>query len=419
MIYIERTVTINKGSASIDEQIVLFKGDKNVEILFHIKNNPFKAKRPDGLTATYGQLVINREANPIFSEITQITNNKVLFVVTGDMIDEIVECGYYDFQIRLFNEDKASRVTLPPVEDGILIEKPICEEEGVNASTVNYSRAATGEVLDVFDEDGNYNKTLWANGDLITDSKLNKIEDALDYLVEDANNSEGGGGIDGPITDLEAINSISMGRTGEIGTNSVALGTDCQANNYTSAIGYGLIANASTMRRGQCVVGRYNEEDTSALFVVGNGMSDSARKNAFVVDNHEIIMNEDVIFNNSITSGHITADSIRIQNLSGEGDISFIYIDKDGILISPKDPIRDEHGTSIPDHEDYFVATKGDVNDAIANIELTPGPQGEPGPQGPQGPAGKDADPVDLEGYATEEYVNNILGNIETLLGGI
>lgn len=411
MIYIERTVTINKGSASIDEQIVLFKGDKNVEILFHIKNNPFKAKRPDGLTATYGQLVINREANPIFSEITQITNNKVLFVVTGDMIDEIVECGYYDFQIRLFNEDKASRVTLPPVEDGILIEKPICEEEGVNASTVNYSRTATGEVLDVFDEDGNYNKTLWANGDLITDSKLNKIEDALDYLVEDANNSEGGGGIDGPITDLEAINSISMGRTGEIGTNSVALGTDCQTGNNASAIGYGLIANPNVLHRGQCVVGRYNEKDTTAVFIVGNGSDDARRSNALVITKSNICMNEPL----SVT-GQIDADSFLIYGDPDEGDIDHIRMDNDGILIKSKEKKTDEHGNEISAPEEEYVATKEYVNDAIANIELTPGPQGEPGPQGPQGPAGKDAD---LTGYATEEYVNNLIGNIETLLGGI
>ena len=185
MIYIERTVTINKGSSSIDEQVVLYKGDKNVEIQFTIKNNPFKQK--NGITATYGQLVIDRAAAPIFSEISKLSNNKVVFIVTGDMIDELIECGLYDFQIRLFNEDKSSRVTLPPIEDGILIKEPICEEEGVNTAVVNYSRTTRnqGETLDVFDEEGNYNKTVWADGDLITDSKLNKIEDAL-YEINDA-----------------------------------------------------------------------------------------------------------------------------------------------------------------------------------------------------------------------------------------
>ena len=43
-------------------------------------------------------------------------------------------------------------------------------------------------------------------------------------------------------------------------------------------------------------------------------------------------------------------------------------------------------------------------------LESLRGPQGE---VGPQGPAGKDAEPVDLTGYATEEYVQEALKNID------
>ena len=127
MIYLERTITIANNNASIDEQIVLYKGDRNVEIQFILKNSPFKYK--DARDATYGQLIINREnADPIFSDVSETINGKILFVITGDMIDEIEECGDYDFQIRLFNEDKTSRITLMPITAGITIRKPICEE---------------------------------------------------------------------------------------------------------------------------------------------------------------------------------------------------------------------------------------------------------------------------------------------------
>ena len=44
MIYIERAVSINKSNASIDEPILLYKGDKNVEVQFAINNSPFKYK---------------------------------------------------------------------------------------------------------------------------------------------------------------------------------------------------------------------------------------------------------------------------------------------------------------------------------------------------------------------------------------
>ena len=48
-----------------------------------------------------------------------------------------------------------------------------------------------------------------------------------------------------------------------------------------------------------------------------------------------------------------------------------------------------------------------------AQLKALQGPQGEPGPQGPKG------DTPSLDGYATEQYVNDILGDIESLLGGI
>lgn len=127
MIYIEKVIEINKGEAKIKEPICLYKGDKNIEIRFIIKNNPFKQK--SSLTINYGQLIIKRENAPdIFSEVTKINNNKIVFIVTGDMIDELHELGEYTFQIRLFNADQSSRGTLPPVEAGIVIREPLCEE---------------------------------------------------------------------------------------------------------------------------------------------------------------------------------------------------------------------------------------------------------------------------------------------------
>ena len=183
MIYIERTIEIKKNIAKIEEPIILYKGDKNIELQFMIENNPFKYK--SGVELTYGQLVVKRpSADPIFSEVAKLSNNKVLFVVTGDMIDELAELGEYDFQIRLINADKTSRGTIPPVTAGIIIKAPLCEEPDniatINEAIVNDSIVpASDENLNVFDNNGDYIKTEWKDGDRITDSKLNKIEDAL------------------------------------------------------------------------------------------------------------------------------------------------------------------------------------------------------------------------------------------------
>ena len=165
MIYLERTITIANSSASIDEPIILYKGDRNVEIQFVLKNSPFRYK--SSTNPTYGQLIINREnADSIFSDVSETVKGKILFVITGDMIDELNECGNYDFQIRLFNEDKTSRVTLMPIIAGITIREPICEDDEANKETpyieayfdlktsnkTNYSQLFeryTGETLDV------------------------------------------------------------------------------------------------------------------------------------------------------------------------------------------------------------------------------------------------------------------------------
>ncbi len=284
MIYLERNITINKGSSSIDEQIVLYKGDKNVEVQFSLKNNPYKSK--NGLTVSYGQLVVDREAGSIFSEVSRISNNKVTFIITGEMIDELCECGDYDFQIRLFNEDQSSRATLPPIEAGITIKKPICEEEGtgVNTSTVNEAKTVYGAKLDPFDDEGNYNKTIWYNGDLITDSKLNKIEDAIYEINEN-------------------------------------IPTDCVTESYVN----------------------------------------------------------DAIAQIELTPG--------------------------------------PQGEQGPKGEDGAPGPQGEQG--IQGPVGPQGPQGVQGPEGPQGPAGKDADPADLTGYATEDYVNDIVGDINTILDSI
>ena len=41
------------------------------------------------------------------------------------MIDEISELGDYTFQVRLFDEGKTSRITIPEVVGGITIKEPL------------------------------------------------------------------------------------------------------------------------------------------------------------------------------------------------------------------------------------------------------------------------------------------------------
>lgn len=186
MIYIERTININNNEAQIEQPIVLYKGDRNIELQFIIQNNPFKYK--PGMDVTYGQLIIKRpNAAPVFSEPAKMSSSKVLFTVTGDMIDELEELGNYDFQIQLLNTDKTSRGTLPPVMAGIVIKEPLCEQattNTANANNIENGSIAEGDPVDLFDEEGHYIKTVWKKGDLITDVRLNRVEDAIYAMTE-------------------------------------------------------------------------------------------------------------------------------------------------------------------------------------------------------------------------------------------
>ena len=122
----------------------------------------------------------------MFSELAECHEGKVVFVVTKEMIDEFIEMGFYSFQIRLYDSaEMKSRVTIPPVMNGFDIRNPIAAEDETNVvdqGIVDYARIfkdQSNEELPTFTWDGEYVKTEWVHHDVITENKLNKIEDAL------------------------------------------------------------------------------------------------------------------------------------------------------------------------------------------------------------------------------------------------
>ena len=136
MIYTSSKVTIKDYKATIDKTIILYRGDRNVEIQFEIFESVYRQYRVEGtnvilnLNASYGQLVIQKpDYTHILSGITPTQDGKVIFTIPGELIDETVEVGQYTFQIRLYNDDQTSRVTLPPVVGGIDIVEPIASED--------------------------------------------------------------------------------------------------------------------------------------------------------------------------------------------------------------------------------------------------------------------------------------------------
>lgn len=210
MIFTERTISVQKGTSSINDTIVLYRGDKNVEVRFTLnEGSPFKfgsGASPNIIEKTeaaYGQLVIKtpNDLPAIFSEVAPTNEGKIIFTITGDMIDEVAEVGNYTFQIRLFDENMNSRATLPEVVDGIEIRDPIATEDVTNTNevgiaTVGYAVTTAGTTEDAFDGEGNYNKTTWKTGDRITATKLNKMETGIDEINKKVASGGTGGNVD-------------------------------------------------------------------------------------------------------------------------------------------------------------------------------------------------------------------------------
>ena len=135
MIYTNRKVTVRNGVSTIDAPIILYRGDKEVDIKFEIIDIQFKFRGNNGnlidnAKASFGQLAIqNPDGYDTFTEIAACEDGQVVFRITGEMIDEIYEVGMYSFHIRLFDEDQTSRITIPHVQNGIEIKEPLVIED--------------------------------------------------------------------------------------------------------------------------------------------------------------------------------------------------------------------------------------------------------------------------------------------------
>lgn len=224
MIYATVNLSIRERECVCDKVITLYRGDKNVQIRFVLEDNRFTI-----VDKTYAQMVIHRPfSDSIFTEVSLVENNTFILTITGDMIDELIEIGTYQFQIRLYDNDMESRATLPPCNEALIIERPIVEssESFVNVSRVNDSAiVSVSEYMDVFDENGDYVKTAWLDGDIITDARLNKIEDALyDINKKTENNSK----IDEMAEDISVIYSNIDSMKGEIDEDIDAIYSDLE-----------------------------------------------------------------------------------------------------------------------------------------------------------------------------------------------
>lgn len=146
MIYYEYTITVNGGTAKLNKDIYLFKGNQNIDYAFNIKEAQFVFGDPNSIEdvtayigATKAKMKLiksDKTGKKIMTDFIPVATDgnfpgRVHFRINDTLFDEDVELGDYDFQIDLF-DDSNGRVTIPPVYRQLHVLEPIFDDSEKN-----------------------------------------------------------------------------------------------------------------------------------------------------------------------------------------------------------------------------------------------------------------------------------------------
>lgn len=202
MIYKKCIMTIAKNGATLDEDIYLYRLDKNIELHFTIVNNKYKFDKSDlnniiaQTQAAYFQVRLYKNADIKYTFAIQPTQDGVaILTITDDLIDDPIEVGEYDFQISLLDADKTSMISMPIVTKQLHVCEPLVSEDAVMGKAVlGLSKSAKGEIKNAFDSQGNYIREIHNDGEIISAQMFNKFEEALETNTKAIKNGTGGTG---------------------------------------------------------------------------------------------------------------------------------------------------------------------------------------------------------------------------------
>lgn len=198
MIYKKCIMTINKNNATLDEDIYLFRLDKNIELHFTIVNNKYKFEKSDlnniiaQTNAAYFQIRLYRSDEIKYTFAIQPTQDGVaVLTITDDLINDPIEVGEYDFQISLLDVDKTSMISMPIVKQQLHVCEPLVDNQAIMGRAVlGLSSLASGEIKNAFDSEGNYIREIHNDGDILSAQLINKFEEALDTNTKAIKNSK-------------------------------------------------------------------------------------------------------------------------------------------------------------------------------------------------------------------------------------
>lgn len=120
-IYTERVIRVSNNKASMDKDIYIYRGNRNIEIQFTIVDHQFKFRDTnmiEKLTPSHAYVtLLTPQMKQIGTGKAEVVDGVIKLVVSSAMIDEKTECGEYSIVIDLYDEVGDSVLTIPPVEN--------------------------------------------------------------------------------------------------------------------------------------------------------------------------------------------------------------------------------------------------------------------------------------------------------------
>lgn len=182
----EYSIIINKQKSILNRQLSIFQHDKGIDIYFKLMDTDYLDLSSNYLLSDI--VLVSPLKKQIKSDIVPIIDNKILFTINNEIMNQIDEIGNYHVHIRIY-DDKGGRIKLPYFI--MSVEECEVDDDDLSYGTVdgtaidNTKVAKYGKELKTFNDDGSYNRTIWISGDVITDSKLNKLEQATSEIKDE------------------------------------------------------------------------------------------------------------------------------------------------------------------------------------------------------------------------------------------
>ena len=186
-------VTLKNDTAKPKEKMFVYRDDVGIEMIIELKDFDYSidvVENRNNIQKAYALFRTPSNKTYRYTNI-KISNEKLVFTFSQDIVNVMQEIGEYELQFQLYDKEN-NRLTIPSYN--FYVKEPLTiDGELVDTAVVDESIIVDfGEEQDyIFIITDGYIKTNWKTGDLITKERLNKVENALSVITDAVNSKVG------------------------------------------------------------------------------------------------------------------------------------------------------------------------------------------------------------------------------------